>query len=107
MSYHCGRYQPHLFPIAPVSLSGSRTHFLPAQNSQRSLDNTVVAKTLQSLLDSRTGPAEHARLLAAAVVHSGDWLHATPISSCGLSLSDEVIRVVVSTRVGIELCQAH
>ena len=88
-----------------ASLSGSAP--LPAEICQRSLDGLVTAKTFQSLVDTRTEPVERARLLAAAAVHSGDWLHATPISSCGLRLNDEAIRVAVSTRVGIELCQAH
>ncbi|HSN23338.1 MAG TPA: hypothetical protein VLS45_04085, partial [Methylomicrobium sp.] len=88
-------------------LSGSKTHSLPADNSQRSLDNAISAKTFKYLFDSKTDPVEQARLLAAAADHSGDWLHAIPISSCGLRLSDEAIRVAVSTRLGVELCQAH
>ena len=85
----------------------SQTSSLPVDIRQRSLDSAVTANTLQSLLDSRSDPVEHARLLAAAAVHSGDWLHATPISSCGLRLNDEAIRVAVSVRLGTELCQAH
>ena len=39
--------------------------------------------------------------------HSGDWLHAVPISACGLRLSDEAVRVAVGLRLGTELCQVH
>ena len=39
--------------------------------------------------------------------HSGDWLHALPISSCGLRLDDEAVRVAVGLRLGTNLCQPH
>jgi len=43
---------------------------------------------------------DKARLLAAASPHSGDWLHAPPITAVGLRLSDEAIRVAVARRLG-------
>ena len=39
--------------------------------------------------------------------HSGDWLHALPISSCGLRLDDEAVRVAVGLRLGAKLCEPH
>ena len=39
-----------------------------------------------------------ARLLATSSPHSGDWLLAIPISSCGLRLDDEAIRIAVRGR---------
>ena len=39
--------------------------------------------------------------------HSGDWLHAIPISSCGLRLDDEAVRVAVGLRLGAKLCEPH
>ena len=48
-----------------------------------------------------------ARLLAAAAAHSGDWLHALPITACGLRLNDEAIRVAVGLRLGSEICQPY
>ena len=39
--------------------------------------------------------------------HSGDWLHALPISSCGLRLDDEAVRVAVGLWLGTNLCQPH
>ena len=41
-----------------------------------------------------------ARLLATSAPHSGDWLLAIPISSCGLRLDDEAIRIAVGLRLG-------
>ena len=73
--------------------------------SQRVLDSIVVSHSFRSLCESQTTQYHKARLLAAAAEHSGDWLHAVPISACGLRLSDESIRVAVGLRFGSELCQ--
>ena len=48
-----------------------------------------------------------ARLLAASAPHSGDWLHALPISSCSLRLDDDAVRVAVGLRLGSVLCMQH
>jgi len=48
-----------------------------------------------------------ARLLAAQAKHSGDWLNAWPITSCGLRLDNEAIRVAVGLRLGVNLCLPH
>jgi hypothetical protein len=47
------------------------------------------------------------RLAAVSAPHSGDWLHALPVSACGLRLDDEAIRVAVGLRLGINLCIPH
>ncbi len=47
------------------------------------------------LLELHTDDYNRARLHAAAAAHSGDWLNVLPISSCGLRLEDEGIRVAV------------
>ena len=39
--------------------------------------------------------------------HSGDWLLALPVSSCGLRLSDEAVRVAVALRLGCTVCVPH
>ena len=41
------------------------------------------------------------------ILPSSDWLHALQISSCGLHMDDEAIRVAVGLRLGINLCQPH
>jgi len=45
--------------------------------------------------------------LAASSQHSGDWIFALPTASCGLKLDDEAVRVAVSLRLGMDLCQPH
>lgn len=46
-------------------------------------------------------------MIAASAAHSGDWLHALPISACGLRLDDEAVRVAVGLRLGANLCDQH
>jgi len=48
-----------------------------------------------------------ASFLAASCQHSGDWLFALPIASCGLKLDDEAVRVAVGLRLGLDLCIPH
>jgi len=42
---------------------------------------------------------QKARYLASMALHSGDWLLALPITSCGLRLDDEAVRVAVGATV--------
>jgi len=61
-----------------------------------------------SLLQSRAQcDVDKARLLAVASSHSGDWLHAPPIASIGLRLSDEAVRLAVAQRLGCKACEPH
>ena len=46
-------------------------------------------------------------LPASASPHSGDWLAAPPITSVGLRLSDEEVRVAVAHRLGCRACEPH
>jgi len=46
-------------------------------------------------------------LLATASPHSGDWLHAPPITAVGLRLSDEAVRIAVAHRLGCKACEPH
>ena len=70
-------------------------------------DRPVVASDraqVQSCLDR---PLQLASFLAATARHSGDWLFALPIASCGLRLDDEAVRVAVGLRLGMDLCVPH
>jgi hypothetical protein len=52
-------------------------------------------------------PYKQATFKAAASPHSGDWMFAMPIASCGLRLDDEAVRVAVGLRLGLPLCVPH
>jgi len=54
-----------------------------------------------------TSDIDRARLLAASSPHSGDCLAASPITSVGLRLSDEEIRIAVAHRLGCRACEPH
>ena len=54
-----------------------------------------------------TSDIDRARLLAASSPHSGDCLAAPPITSVGLRLSDEEIRIAVAHRLGCRACEPH
>jgi len=56
---------------------------------------------------SLSTPAQLAFFLAASSPHSGDWLQAMPISSCGLRLDDEAVRIGVGMRLGSTHCVPH
>jgi len=73
--------------------------------NQKALDSIVVNHTVKFLLEPQTAQYHRARLLASAAAHSGDWLHAVPISACGLRLDNEALRVAVGLRFGAEICQ--
>lgn len=79
----------------------------PSVGSQRSWDAPLSDLTFQTLLNSSNCDTEKARLLAAAAPHSGDWLHALPISSCGLRLENDAVRVAVGFRLGVKVCEPH
>ena len=50
---------------------------------------------------SMSTPAQLASFLAASSPHSGEWLQAMPISSCGLRLDDEAVRIGVGMWLGV------
>ena len=90
-----------------LSLSGAPCDDSFPAGNQRVLDSIVVKHTFQTHLENQTTQYHRARLLAAAAPHSGDWLHAVPISACGLRLNNEAVRVAVGLRLGLELCQPY
>ena len=64
------------------------------------VDKALVEATLNS-------PHSRTSFLAACCQHSGDWLFALPIASCGLEMDDEAVRVAVGLSLGLYLCVPH
>ena len=79
----------------------------PLSLKQSAWDRPAIDATKMALTNSASDNHHRARLLATAAPHSGDWLHALPISNCGLRLDNESIRVAVGLRLGVNLCQPH
>ena len=72
--------------------------------SQCNWDKPNVDAEFANLLSIST-THDRAHLLAVSAHHSSDWLHAMPISSCGLRLENEDIRVAVGFCTA--LCKPH
>ena len=58
-------------------------------------------------MSNATDSHTRARLLAVSAEHSSDWLHALPLSACGLRMDDNTIRISVGLRLGAKLCEPH
>ena len=63
-------------------------------------DRAMVESSLRTV-------SQKATFLAASATHSGDWMFSLPITSCGLRLDDEAVRVAVSLRLGSSICVPH
>ena len=74
---------------------------------QKTWDSLVSANQMTSILTRTSNETDKARLLAASSPHAGDWLHAPPIASVGLRLSDEAVCVAVAHRLGCKACEPH
>ena len=76
-------------------------------NKQRCWDQASVDHGLKVLESHHLDPYHKARLLTSRNPDGGHWLHAWPISECGLRLDDEAVRVAIGLRLGIALCEEH
>ena len=70
-------------------------------------DSPVVLADKALVEASLNSPYSRASFLAACHQHSGDWLFAMPIASCGLKLDNEAVRVAVGLRLGLDFCVPH
>jgi len=62
---------------------------------QSAWDKVAVASERETLTSRLSDNVNKARLLAVTAPHSGDWLHALPLSNCGLRLDDSAIHIAV------------
>ena len=78
-----------------------------AQRHQKAWDTPKVTEMAVNLLENAPDARCRARLLAASTKEAGAWLNALPISSLGLRMDDDTIRVAIGLRLGSSLCRPH
>ena len=66
-----------------------------------------IQATYNTLLNSSPDHCTREWLLVVATKESWAWLSAPPISSVGLCMEDDVIRVTVWLCLGVQLCEPH
>ena len=79
----------------------------PSSCSQRAWDAPKIKATVDFLLESAANDLTKVRLLALSCPESGALLNALPLSSIGLIMDDDVIRIAVGLRLGLTLCHLH
>ena len=86
-----------------ASLANSHKPSAEEQHIQKAWDKHVATNHRKLILSRACTDVDKARLLAASSPHSGDWLHAPPITTVELRLSGEAIRIAVAHRLGCKL----
>jgi hypothetical protein len=74
---------------------------------QSAWDRPLITLTRRQIEEDLATPFHQASFLAASASHSGDWLNTLPITSCGLRLDDEAVRVAVGIRLRLDICVPH
>ena len=62
-------------------------------SSQKSWDKHVIEASYDSLLRAAADEYTRARLLSVAALHAGDWLKVTAVSSLGLRIDNDGMRI--------------
>jgi len=79
----------------------------PAATKQSTWDRVATASERQAVTSSLSDATDKARLFSVTSPHSSDWLHALPLSGCGLRLDDRAIHIAVGLRLGANICEPH
>ena len=79
----------------------------PASTHQKEWDTPKIQSVYDLLLASATNSRSRAHILAAHKPQSGAWLHAFPMSSIGLCMDNQTIRIALVLRLGCPLCHPH
>ena len=66
-----------------------------------------VVESCFSSLVAKADPQGKVRLLASQQKESGAWLSAPPVTSLGLRMSNDTIRIATSLRLGTPICFPH
>ena len=74
---------------------------------QKAWDDPCCSNISAELFNTAPDIQTKARLIASLEDTSGHWLKALPISSIGLKLSDNAVRIAVGLRLGVNLCEPH
>ena len=78
-----------------------------APSNQKAWDRPKIDCLFDSILALSSDKESRARLIAANTTESGAWLNAPPVSSLGLRMTDDAIRIAVGLRVGAPIGQPH
>ena len=78
-----------------------------ASHSQKAWDAPKVSAIADTLLKEAPDAVSRSRLLAATTKESGAWLNALPVTSLGLRMDNNTVRIAVGLRLGSPLCRPH
>src|SRR6218665_2425527 len=94
-------------PLIAHKQTGSKSQATCPGHKQSLWDKPLLLKALSSFRERLHNPYDRARLNASMAPHASDWLHALPLTTFNLKLSDEAVRVAVGLRLGSAMYQPH
>ena len=88
--YNLTIFKPAVFVLAGVkkNIININVIIIVKIKSNELGDSITVTRDLNEVVEQATTNIDKARLLAVHSSHSNDWLHALPISLCGLRLDN-------------------
>ena len=104
-SYHSPDLHRDNLLSTRLTTFSSTTPAAPSDGKHSAWDKPVITADLAAVKSHFFDRFNKDRLLAVSAVHSGDWLYALPLATCGLKLDNQAIRIVVGLRFGVNLCE--